>query len=124
MSTMHWPVMALKRIKTNTRKQNKKQKTNPRQMISTNKIRQILTKIMEYTHTHIKRIKTVQKRKYKRLTWQAKETKNDIIQLKTKLTNAQTRKQNQRKVPTGEYSYENTTNKHGDKKKEYKSKLK
>ena len=54
MSTMHWPVMALKRIKTNTRKQNKKQKTNPRQMISTNKIRQILTKIMEYTHTYKK----------------------------------------------------------------------
>jgi len=49
---MHWPVMELKRIKTNTRKQNKKQKTNPRQMLSTNKIRQIITKIMEYTHTH------------------------------------------------------------------------
>ena len=78
---------------------------------------------MEYTHTHtythINKIKTVQKRKYKRC-----ETKNYINQLKTKLTKAQTRKQNQRKVPTGEYSNENKTNKHGDKKKEYKSKVK
>ena len=114
---MHWPVMELKRIKTNTRKQNKKQKTNPRQMLSTNKIRQIITKIMEYTHTH------THTHTKSRLTQQAKETKNDINQLKTKLTKAQTRKQNQRKVSTGEYSNENKTYKHGDKKKEYKSKL-
>jgi len=36
------------------------------------------------------------------LAQQAKETENDINQLKTKLTKAQTGKQNEIKVPTGE----------------------
>ena len=60
---------------------------------------------MEHTYTHIYTHKQNQnspkKRKYRRLTWQAKETKNNINQLETKLTKAQTRKQNQSKVPTG-----------------------
>ena len=57
---------------------------------------------MEYTHTHthiyIYTPKQSQnsptKIKYSRLTQQTKEIKNYIYQLRTKLTNAQTEKQN------------------------------
>ena len=42
------------------------------------------------------------KRKHKRVIWWAKETKNGIDQLKTKLTETQNRKQDQSRVPTGE----------------------
>ena len=67
---------------------------NPRQM-AVNKIRQIKTKIMEYTHTAISKVKTVQKKvKHSRLTQGTKEIKNYIYQLRTKLTKAQTGKQN------------------------------
>ena len=53
---------------------------------------------MEYTHTYIYTHKQSQnspiKTKYSRLTWQTKEIKNYIYQLRTKLTKAQTGKQN------------------------------
>ena len=64
-----WFVMALKEIKTNTQNQKTKQETKDK--LQTNgkyKIRQIITKIMEYTqiYAHINKTKRVQKRKYKR----------------------------------------------------------
>ena len=43
-----------------------------------------------YTHKHNQNSPT--KIKYNRLTWQTKETKNDIHQLRTKITNAQSGK--------------------------------
>ena len=50
---------------------------------------------MEYTHTAISKVKTVQKKvKHSRLTQGTKEIKNYIYQLRTKLTKAQTGKQN------------------------------
>jgi len=48
---------------------------------------------MEYTHniyTHVQNPNSPTKIKYSRLTWQTK----DIYQLRTKLTKAQTKKQN------------------------------
>ena len=45
------------------------------------------------------KVKAVQQ-KYSRLTQQTKEIKNYIYQLRTKLTEAQTGKQNQSKVPS------------------------
>ena len=53
-----------------------------------------MIKIMEYTFTSIKKLKTVQQIKYNRLSWRTKEIKNYIYQLRTKLTKAQTGKQN------------------------------
>ena len=48
-----------------------------------------------HTHTPINKTKTVKKKKkYNRLTQQTKGMKNNINQLKTKLTIAQTGKQN------------------------------
>jgi len=41
--------------------------------------------------------------KYNRLTWWTKEIKDYFYLLRTKLTKAQTRKQNERKVPSQEY---------------------
>ena len=57
--------MALKGIKTNTQKEKRKGKP---QTNGKYKIRQIITKIMEYTqiYTHINKMKRVQNRKYKR----------------------------------------------------------
>ena len=55
---------------------------------------------MEYTQKQSQNSPT--KTKCNRLTQQTKETKNDIHQLRTKLTKAQTEKQYQSKVPTGE----------------------
>ena len=60
-----WFVMALSEIKTNTPKQETKDET---QINGSYKIRQIIIKIMEYTHTHthtyiytpISKVKTVQ----------------------------------------------------------------
>ena len=63
---------------------------------------------MEFTYTHIHTHKQNQnstKKKYKRVIWQAKNTKNDIEGKKRKkkqLTKTQTGKQNQSRVPTGE----------------------
>ena len=45
------------------------------------------------------------------MTRLTKEIKNYTYQLRTKLTKAQTGKQNESKVPSGEYSNENKTNK-------------
>jgi len=52
--------------------------------------------LLTHTHTHtpINKTKTVKKKKYNRLTQQTKEMKNNINQLKTKLTKSQTGKQN------------------------------
>ena len=64
------------------------------------KIRQIIIKIMEYTHTHTHIYIHKQSQnsatiiKHSRLTQQAKEIKNYIYQLRIKVTKAQTRKQN------------------------------
>ena len=50
---------------------------------------------MEYTHTHIHPLeKSKQSRKNKVLARRTKEIKNYIYQLRTKLTKAQTGKQN------------------------------
>ena len=47
-----------------------------------------------YTYTHKQNQDSPTKIKYNRLTQQTKETKNDIHQLRTKLTKAQNGKQN------------------------------
>ena len=60
------------------------------------------TDIHTDVHTQQQNQNNPKKRKYRRLTWQAKETKDSVNQLEAKLTKAQTRKQNQSKVPTGE----------------------
>ena len=62
----------------------------------------IITKPKEHTHTHTQRQNSPKKTKYKTVTWQAKKAKNDINQLKTKLTKTPTRKQDQRRLPTRE----------------------
>ena len=51
---------------------------------------------------HTSNQNTPKKTKYKTVTWQAKKAKNDINQLKTKLTKTPTRKQDQRRLPTRE----------------------
>ena len=53
-----------------------------------------------YTHKHNQNSR--RKIKYNRLTQQTKEIKNYIYQLRTKLTKAQSGKQNYSKVPDGE----------------------
>ena len=57
----------------------------------------MLTKTMEHTHTHTHTNTQNQNspKKESRLTQWEKETKNDINQLKTKLTKEQIGKQNQ-----------------------------
>ena len=55
-----------------------------------------------YTHKQNQNSPKKKKKKQKWLTQWAKESKNGINQLKTKLTKAQTGKQNQSKVPTWE----------------------
>ena len=95
--------MGLKGIKTNTQKEETKGKP---QTNGKYKIRPLIAKTMKYTHNHIQHQKKTKqspppKKKYNRLAQKAKETKNDINQLKMKLI-AQTGKQNQIKVPTGE----------------------
>ena len=86
--------MALSEIKTNIQKQETKDEP---QTNSSYKIRQIIVKIMEYTHIHIHpwaKSNSPTKIKCSRLTQGTKEIKNYIDQLKTKLTEAQTGKQN------------------------------
>ena len=53
-----------------------------------------------YTHEQSQNSPT--KIKQNRLTWQIKEIKIYIYQLRTKLTKAQTGKQNNSKMPSGE----------------------
>ena len=53
-----------------------------------------------YTHEQSQNSPT--KIKYSTLTWQTKEIKNYIYQLRTKLTKAQAGKQNNSKMPSGE----------------------
>ena len=60
-----------------------------------------------HIHTNKQSHNNPKKRKYKNVTWEAKETKNYINQLKTELTKMQTRKQNKSGVPTEELSKEN-----------------
>ena len=95
--------MALHEIKTNIQKWEAKDEP---QTNGSYKIRQIIIKIMEYTHTHThththtyiytheQSENSPTKIKYSRLTWWTKEIKNYIYQLRTKLTKAQTGKQN------------------------------
>ena len=75
---------------------------------------------MEYTHIHIhpwtKSKKSNKNKKYSWLTKQTKKIKNYIYQLRTKLTKAQTGKENYIKVPTGVQSNENKTNKYVERK--------
>ena len=59
------------------------------------------TKEHTYTHTH-KTLNSPKTRKYKRVAWQAKETKNDTNLLTTELTKTQIGKQDQSRVSTGE----------------------
>jgi len=64
---------------------------------SSYKIRQIVIKIMGYTHIHIHHNQSQNnptKIKYSRLAWQTKEIKNYIYHLRMKLTKTQTGKQN------------------------------
>ena len=86
--------MALSEIKTNIQKQ--ETKTEP-QTNGSYKIRQIIIKIMECMHIHIlpwAKSKYSNKSKENRLTQQTKEIKNYIYQLRTKVTKAQSGKQN------------------------------
>ena len=86
--------MALRESKTNIQKQETKDEP---QKNGSYRIKQIIIKIMEYTHihdTHEQSQNNPTKIKYNRLTWQTKDTKNYICQLRTKLTKAQTGKQN------------------------------
>ena len=86
--------MALSEIKTNA--QRRETKDEP-QTNGSYKIRQIIIKIIEYTHIHLTHEQSQNsptKIKYSRLTQQTKEIKNYIYQLRTKLTKAETGKQN------------------------------
>ena len=86
--------MVLSEVKTNTQKQETKDEL---QTNGSYKIRQIVIKIMKHTHIHIHHEQTQNsppKIKYGRLTQRTKEIKNYIYQLRTKLTKAQTGKQN------------------------------
>ena len=76
--------MALSEIKTNT--QNQETKDEP-QTNGSYKIKQIIIKIMEYTHMYIlPKAKSKQSNlKYSRFTWRAKDIKNYIYQLRKKL---------------------------------------
>ena len=59
------------------------------------KIRQIIIKIMKYIHIHPQaKSKQSNKNKVQQIDLVKKETKNDIHQLRIKLTKAQTGKQN------------------------------
>ena len=87
--------MALSEINRNI------QKWETKDELQTNdsyKIRQLIIKIMEYTHiyiyTHEQSQKSPTKIKYSRLTQRTMEIKNYIYQLRKKLTKAQTGKQN------------------------------
>ena len=78
--------MALSEIKTNI--QNQDTKDEPKTNGNYN-IRQIIIKIMEYTHIlhiHEQSQNSPTKIKYGRLTQQTNEIKNYIYELKTKLT--------------------------------------
>ena len=66
------------------------------------KIRKTITKTREHAQRERENQSSPKKRKHKRVIWWAKQTKNDIDQLKTKLTETQNRKQDQSRVPTGE----------------------
>ena len=86
--------MALSESKTNIQKWETKEEP---QTNGSYKIWQIVIKIMEYAHVRIHpwaKSKQSNKNKYSRLTRQKKEIKNYTYQLRTKLTKAQTEKQN------------------------------
>ena len=71
------------------------------------KIGKIITKTKEHVQRERERERekekksSPKKRKHKRVIRWAKKTKNDIDQLKTRLTKTQTGKQDQNRVPTG-----------------------
>ena len=89
-----WFVMALIETKTNIQKQETKDEP---QTNGSYKIRQIIIKIMKYIHIHIHPKQSQNSPtniKYSRLTQWREGIKNYIYQLRTKLTKAQTWKQN------------------------------
>ena len=86
--------MTVKRIKTNKKSQDTKM--NPRQMA---KIKSEKHEQEQGAHTHTHEAKTYQRKQSTRVTWQEKESKNDINQLRTKLTKTHNRKQDQSRVP-------------------------
>ena len=77
-------------IKINTRKQNTEQNKKQKKKMQTNgkyRIRNIITKNNgTYTYTHTKKIKTVQRKQVQKIDLVSKGDKNDIGQLKIKLT--------------------------------------
>ena len=88
-----WFVKALSEIKTNI------QKWETKDELQTNdsyKIRQLIIKIMEYTHIHIQSWAKSKQPNKNTVYWCGKQRKlkNYIYQLRTKLTKAQTGKQN------------------------------
>ena len=92
--------MALSEIKTNIQKQETKDEP---QTNDSYKIRQIIIKMMEYTHIPIHpRAKSNSATKIQQIDLMIKGNKKLYLPNKTKLTKAQTGKQNQSKVPNGE----------------------
>ena len=92
--------MALSEIKTQTPNQETKDEPHTKGRY---KIRQILIKIMEYTCTHPQaKSKQSNKNKVQQVDLMNKGNKDYIYQLRTKITSAETGKQNQSKVPSGE----------------------
>jgi len=88
-----WFVMALSEINRNI------QKWETKDELQTNdsyKIRQLIIKIMEYTHIHIQSWAKSKQPNKNTVYWCGKQRKlkNYIYQLRTKLTKAQTGKQN------------------------------
>ena len=76
--------MALSEIKTNIQRRETKDES---QTNGSYKIRQIIIKIMEYTHIHIHHEQSQNsqtKIKYNRLTWQTKEIKKLYLPVKNK----------------------------------------
>ena len=67
------------------------QKPNIEAEVYNNKI---MTEIHIYIYTHEQNQNSPTKIEHNRLTWQTKQTKNYIYYLRTKLTRAQTGKQN------------------------------
>ena len=94
-----WFVMALSEIKTNTPNWETKDEL---QTNSSYKIRQIIIKIIEYTHIYPwAKSKQSNKNKVQQIGLTNKGNKLYIYQLRTKLTKAQTGKQCWSQVPSG-----------------------
>ena len=82
--------MALSEIKTNVKRQETKDEP---QTNGSYKIRQIMIKIMEYTHIPMRKVKTVQQNEVQQ-TGQANKGNQKLYLPVKKKTKSQTRKQN------------------------------